>query len=240
VSRLALDLNDTLELNLAIAGTGSRAYAFVIDWHIRALLSFAWWLVAEFCFSTLQGNPFGYGGLQGSYAYTFVALVPAAAIYFLYHPVLEVLQSGRTPGKKMAGLRIVDKQGRTPSTAALLIRNALRIIDSLPSGYVVGLLCTVFSKDSVRVGDIAAGTLLVHERKQEKLLQESDALAHSHQCTPEQSALIRDLLERWDNLDPQKRTKMAYTILQRLRPDELLSMDGDQLKRNLRHVIRST
>ena len=85
-----------IDLNLKIAGPGARSYAFVIDWHIRLLAALAWYVA---------GTVILYGTLAIDYqstntAYTFGVIVPALAIYFLYHPIIEFAMSGRTPGKR--------------------------------------------------------------------------------------------------------------------------------------------
>src|SRR5450631_1948148 len=129
--RLSVESVTGVDLTLNIAGPGSRSYAFVIDWHVRLLLACAWLLVASFVLK-LSLNAHSHDAL--------LSLLPAAIIYFLYHPILEVIMRGRTPGKRMAGLRIVNRNGGAPSTTALLIRNIFRVIDSLPAMYVVGLV----------------------------------------------------------------------------------------------------
>src|ERR1700748_3947116 len=95
-----------VELTLAIAGPGTRSYAFVIDWHIRLLIAGAWLLVASFVV---------HAKLSWRGQDALLSLLPAAVIYFLYHPIVEVLMRGRTPGKRMAGVRIVNRDGGAPS-----------------------------------------------------------------------------------------------------------------------------
>jgi uncharacterized membrane protein SpoIIM required for sporulation len=90
---------------------------------------------------------------------------PPLAIFLLYHVVLEVLTSGRTPGKRLAALRIVARDGATPNVGALLVRNVFRVIDSLPVVYGVGLVTSMIRADHVRIGDLAAGTLLVYDHR---------------------------------------------------------------------------
>src|SRR5580692_10501762 len=97
-----------VDLTLSIAGPGNRSYAFVIDWHIRLLLGGAWLLLAGFVLN-LSLNPKSQDAL--------LSLLPAAVIYFLYHPIVEVAMRGRTPGKRMAGLVLVSRGGGTPGTA---------------------------------------------------------------------------------------------------------------------------
>src|SRR5665213_1165564 len=129
-----------VDVELAIAGPGSRAYAFIIDWHIRLLIAVTWFAGAAYFLTKnpdfAKHSPVTAGLLTG---------LPPAAIYFLYHPVLEMMMHGRTPGKRMAGVRIVNRQGGTPSMLAILIRNAFRLVDCLPVVYAVGLTTTVFS-----------------------------------------------------------------------------------------------
>jgi uncharacterized RDD family membrane protein YckC len=87
-------------VELKIAGPGGRSYAFVIDWHIRFLAAVAWFIGGTMAYVgglRMPGDEVGAG-------YTFIVIVPSAAIYFLYHPVLEVLLRGQTPGKRMAGV----------------------------------------------------------------------------------------------------------------------------------------
>src|SRR3984957_16142062 len=68
---------------------------------------------------------------------------------------------GRTPGKRMAGVRVLSRDGGPPSTVALLLRNLFRLIDSLPATYLLGLMTCFLTANRVRIGDMAAGTLLV-------------------------------------------------------------------------------
>jgi uncharacterized membrane protein SpoIIM required for sporulation len=74
-----------------------------------------------------------------------------------------VLTSGSTPGKRLAALRVVARDGATASVGALLVRNVFRVIDSLPVVYGVGLVTSMLRDDHVRIGDLAAGTLLVYD-----------------------------------------------------------------------------
>lgn len=211
---LQLTSTDATEVNLPIAGTGSRCYAFLIDWHIRVILALAWLIGTAALAGYLQGldfwnEPFDGGGNFG----VFLVIVPTVLLYFLYHPVLEILQKGRTPGKRAAGIRIVTTQGQTPDVAALLIRNIFRLIDSLPAFYVVGLACTLLSARQVRIGDMAAGTLLAYEKKLTKnAFHRFAAQANGNLDLPSME-VAQDLLERWHMLTPDKRSKIAAKLL---------------------------
>ena len=198
-----------VDVELAIAGPGSRAYAFLIDWHIRLLVALAWFAVAAFVAGSSLVGKVGPGGAA-------IVFMPAILIYFLYHPVLELLMRGRTPGKRMAGVRIVDRHGGTPSSLALLIRNAFRLIDCLPVFYGVGLSITIFSAQRVRLGDMAAGTLLVHDGDQEsKALSQLGALSLNPALDAATLALGNDLLLRWQELESVTRRHLARELLAR-------------------------
>jgi uncharacterized RDD family membrane protein YckC len=142
---------------LEIAGPGSRSYAFIIDWQYRVLLALGWFCGAWLLIKYIGLSP----GVELSGLQLQSAVAPALGIYLLYHPVLEVLMRGRTPGKRQAGVRIVARDGATPDIGALLIRNALRLVDCLPICYVLGLVSCFITEQRVRIGDLAAGTVLV-------------------------------------------------------------------------------
>ena len=218
-----------VELTLDIAGPGTRSYAFVIDWHIRVLLALAWVLGGLVLIRVLGA------GLRGS---LWIQL-PAALIYFLYHPVLEVAMRGRTPGKRMAGVRIVTRQGGTPDVGALLLRNLLRLVDMLPGLYVVGLVCCFMTQRRVRIGDIAAGTLLVIDaRNATEALARVGAQVAQSGLPPATVELIQDLLERWPQLAPQPRSELTRAILTRVDASATLeALDEAQLKQRLQALL---
>jgi uncharacterized RDD family membrane protein YckC len=198
-----------VDLTLSIAGAGTRSYAFVIDWHIRLLLACAWLLVAAVAQIKITWRT--HDGL--------LSLLPAAIIYFLYHPVIEVLTGGQTPGKRMAGVRILARDGSQPSTTALLLRNVFRLIDSLPATYMVGLTTCFLTRQRIRLGDMAAGTLLVLDNAAaEASLLRIERLAAFSTLSLEALELIDQVLERWQSLEPANRGQVARSLLLRLDP----------------------
>src|SRR5690349_19767483 len=187
-----------VDVELRIAGAGSRSYAFVIDWHIRLVLVLAWLVVGSFVYLGRLGL-LDMGGSRLDQGYVLWVLLPISVIYFLYRPVLEIVVRGSTPGKRMAGVRIVARTGDIPGPGALLLRNVFRLIDSMPFVYLVGLISVIFTDQHVRIGDLAAGTLLIIER------DESDRsfarLVPTSGLDPQAADLIHELLERWTALD---------------------------------------
>lgn len=202
-----------VDVELPVAGPGGRSFAFIIDWHIRTLLALAWYVVGTLA---LLGSLDLEAAGVSRHGYVFVVVLPATAIYFLYHPVLELAMQGRTPGKRMAGVRIVTSAGAVPGAGAILVRNVLRLVDSLPGVYAVGLAATVFSRQSVRIGDMAAGTLLIYEDDGagdtfERL--KSDAIARVGLSNVQ---LVEEVLDRWAELDSAKRVDLGRRLLERL------------------------
>jgi uncharacterized membrane protein SpoIIM required for sporulation/uncharacterized RDD family membrane protein YckC len=150
-----------VEARLVLAGPGARSLAFLLDWLIRTALATIYLLLASWL---ILGNfRFDIGPDEESLWYLAGAL-PATIIYLLYHLILEPLMAGRTPGKRMAGLRVLTPEALVPSTGALIARNVFRLIDSMPVFYVVGLLFVFFGRRHLRLGDMAAGTVLAVER----------------------------------------------------------------------------
>lgn len=128
------------------AGVSARSYAYLIDLLIRGALLIA-------IGSALAAlSRFG-GGLY---------LILLFALEWLYPVVFELLPGAATPGKRVMGLRVVMDSGLPVTPAASLVRNLLRAADLLPFGYALGLLLLLTRADFKRLGDLAAGTLVVH------------------------------------------------------------------------------
>jgi RDD family len=146
-----------------------------------------------------------------------LVVTPAATTYFLYHFVLEIGMHGRTPGKRMAGIHIVTRTGGSPGIGALLTRNVFRLVDSLPLLYGVGLVATFATRDHVRIGDLAAGTILVYERPDVVLPERATVAATSSKQSLRGSdaEVITELLMRWSQLESEARQHLAAAILAR-------------------------
>jgi len=222
-----------VDVALPVAGAGSRSYAFLVDWHIRALIALAWFFTATII---VVGSP---GKLnQATDRQALLIALPAMLIYFLYHPVLEVVMRGRTPGKRLAGVRLVTRFGGTPSVGALLVRNVFRLLDSLPAFYMVGLVTALVTRDAVRIGDMAAGTLLVRDGTAS--VAALDALAGVARDTTHDPVLIdlaQDLLRRWEELAPERRETLARSVLERLGVKVPPGMDSLPPREQLRAAL---
>jgi uncharacterized RDD family membrane protein YckC len=198
-----------VDLELEIAGPGARSYAFIIDWHIRLLAAVVWLFAGLWLFTNVQSSD----ALQGNAGFFYFVGLPSLAIYFLYHPLLEIAMQGRTPGKRIAGVRLVDRDGGMPGVGALLIRNVFRLVDALPLFYCVGLATVIVNKDSLRFGDIAAGTVLVYDAARTERLVETLSARAVERLGLKQAEVVRDLLGRWNELKPEVRSSLAVELL---------------------------
>jgi uncharacterized RDD family membrane protein YckC len=208
---LVVDSVTGIDVSLPVAGPGARAYAFLVDWHIRVILALGWFVSG----ALLYNGRFILAPPLTSDARWFGAVVaPALAIYFLYHHVVELAMRGSTPGKRMAGVRIVARDGGAPSVGALLTRNVFRLVDSLPLFYGVGLITVVLTREHLRIGDMAAGTLLVFEQADARLPTPAEAQRASG-LDAAGAEIVAELLERWPALQPEARVRLARQVLTR-------------------------
>ena len=135
-----------IELALRPAGMMARSYAYLIDGAIRlAVLLASTALLASL-------SAFGVG----------VFLILLFGLEWFYPVVFELLPGGATPGKRAMGLRVVMDTGLPVTPAASLVRNLLRSADFMPAGFALGLALMLLRADFKRIGDLAAGTLVVH------------------------------------------------------------------------------
>ncbi len=132
-----------------MAGPVPRALAWVIDFFVRVLLFFA-------IFASL--SPFAKVGAG-------IAILLTFLLEWGYPVLFEWLWNGATPGKKIMGLRVLHDDGTPLGIHASVSRNLLRAVDFLPFLYAFGFIAMLFNRDFKRLGDLAAGTIVVHVQK---------------------------------------------------------------------------
>ncbi len=202
-------------MSIEIAGIGARSHAFIIDWHFRLLLAISWILGCGIALFSFQGMRYAFD--QASTGMLYLWLAPAGIIYFFYHPLLEIIMSGRTPGKRMAGVKIVTINGLTPDVSSLLIRNVFRLLDSLPAFYIVGLAAVALTRQQVRIGDMAAGLMLVYSQEiDQKQLQQASQLALKSNLDPADQSLLLGLLNRWPQMQTEDQIRLGEKFLHKI------------------------
>ena len=215
--RISIPTPEGVELQLVLAGLGSRLVATIVDVLIKGAVLLALWLIGDAA-----------GGSEAG-GFLFAALVVASfLVWFGYDVAFETLASGRTPGKRAAGLRVVRLGGEPVGFLASAVRNLLRLVDGLPGIYAVGAASVLFSRRNQRLGDLAAGTLVVRERRAPPPLARPAApdfaVADRYAAwdvsgvTSFELVTVRRFLERRWQLDPTARGRLGWELAERLRP----------------------
>jgi uncharacterized RDD family membrane protein YckC len=189
-----------------LAGLGSRGVALALDMLLVGLL----WL-GEGALATLVGyvlfTVLPRGGFDASLAWIVgVTVVVLFATMWVYFVVSEVGRNGRTWGKSRVGLRVVRDDGSRVGVLDSVIRNLLRVIDMLPGNYAVGMLCILLNKKHKRVGDMAAGTVVVRDSGELAL----DFIGGEDS---RRTALAREFLGRRPGLTPEARLQVGLAVL---------------------------
>ena len=145
--RLTITTPEGVELDLQLAGLGSRFMAQLLDLLIKTGLILLIVLTLSIA------------GLAGV-----AIMLPAIfLVLYAYDVVFETFANGRTPGKMAARLRVVRVGGEPVDFMSSAIRNVLRLIDGIPLSYIPGIISILATKRNQRLGDLAAGTIVIHE-----------------------------------------------------------------------------
>lgn len=225
----AIRTPENVSFEFELAGLGSRALAWGVDVFAMAVLTGLAFVIAK-----LFGIVFE--GLARA-----IYLVLAFAIQWGYGALLEWRLAGQTFGKRLLGLRAITLAGTTITFAQAALRNLVRVVDILPGCYLVGGAAAVLDKYGRRLGDLAAGTVVVRQRSSPRpsavlapvdrynSFSHDQTLAHAAQriTAPERDTMI-GLAVRRESLPVVVRyalfSKLASHLERRLgvaRPDHL-------------------
>lgn len=148
-----------VELRLPVAGLAARSLAWLLD----ALIKFLALTVISITLELL--------GDLGAGIYLLMVFV----LLWFYNVLFEVFNHGTTPGKHALGLRVMNANGTPVGWSGSLIRNLIRFVDVLPGCYAFGCAAVLLSKQFQRLGDLAAGTIVVYAPKQVANSKQGDA-----------------------------------------------------------------
>lgn len=184
-------------LELRPAGLSSRFYAFLVDWLLRLAVIYAALL--------------GIGFLRLGGIGTAIVIVLMFALEWFYPVYFELSRSGASPGKRMFGLRVVMDNGLPITPGASLTRNLLRFADFLPALFGFAIVSMLLRKDCKRLGDIAASTLVVHDKRpgtKIELLQVTP-MAPDRALSPEDQSAVIALAARAPTLTGERLDELA-------------------------------
>lgn len=144
-----------LDLDLTLAGLGSRMIAGVVDLVILGILVVTFIFAVGALVSSASLDPTVVQGLSA------VALTVLVVGYFVG---FEALNGGRTPGKRSVGIRVVGFDGGPIGFLAAFLRNLVRVVDFLPMAYGIGAVAVLVTSTNQRLGDLVARTIVIRER----------------------------------------------------------------------------
>jgi uncharacterized RDD family membrane protein YckC len=201
-----------VELALPLAGVGSRFMALLLDSILQALIVAA-------------AGVLGFV-LLGDVAATIVLSFGLLFAYLVYDVAFEVRGGGRTPGKRAVGLRVVRDGGGPVGLRASLIRNVFRLFEAALL-YAPAIVSILVTRSNQRLGDLAAGTLVIREPKAERtpftapparVPAESYASWDATGVNEAELAAVRAFLQRREELRPAARRTLAAQLAARVRP----------------------
>jgi uncharacterized RDD family membrane protein YckC len=156
--QLSIQTPELVALEFPLAGIGSRFIAILIDSLLQAGIVLALFFGAMLFLPSLLK-------FETASAKWFIAI--AIFVPFLlqwgYFALFEAFWNGQTPGKRVAKIRVIQQSGRAVTLFESLARNLVRIIDFLPTSYITGVISIFVTSRNQRLGDLVAGTLVVHE-----------------------------------------------------------------------------
>lgn len=165
-----IETPENVAFGYEVAGIGSRFIGALVDTTLLAVAIVLLNILLIAGLSALGERPSprstssDLGGWVAGLVIALYALINFALIWG-YYILFELLWNGQSPGKRLAGIRVVRADGNPAGPIEVVVRNLVRVVDFLPVGYGLGLLTMFFNRRARRLGDFAAGTLVVKERK---------------------------------------------------------------------------
>jgi len=153
---LQIDTPENVVFGYKVAGIGSRFMAALVDSLLIAILE-----VLVYLLMLLVITKF----MEAQWTSWLIAIYSLIAFLFLwgFYIFFELLWNGQSPGKRWVGLRVVRTDGMPITLVESLVRNLIRLLDFMPIAYGVGVVTMFINSQSRRLGDLAAGTLVVYD-----------------------------------------------------------------------------
>ena len=184
-----------IELTLRLAGPVPRALAWAVDLLLRIAVVFVVLMAVA---------PLGRAG-------TGIVLITAFFVEWLLPAGFETLWNGQTPGKRAFGIAVLNDDGTPVRWPAALTRNLLRAVDFLPLLYGIGLVAMLANRDFKRLGDLAAGTVVVYqaEKPSQRVFAEAPPVSPPFPLSLEEQRALLELAERAPALTNERLEELA-------------------------------
>lgn len=206
-----LETPESIDLELRIAGPVVRVLAFAIDLLIRTVFLIVANMVLVFAEKV---------GIA-------IMLILAFVVEWFYPVVFEVMRQGQTPGKRTMGILVIHDNGTPISWTSSVIRNLLRFVDFLPIGYVLGLITMVCNRHFKRMGDLAAGTMVIYQREKPRQtqIQPATSLAPGYALTLDEQRAFINFAERQSSLTTDRQQEIANHLAPVLKEENQAAVD---------------
>jgi uncharacterized RDD family membrane protein YckC len=222
--KLIIDTPEQIPLEFQLAGVGSRALAAIVD---SLILMVAYVVLFILFFVLLIGTATsGRAAPDEGVWIVAIVIVLSFLLQWGYFAGFEALWKGQTPGKRYLDIRVISDSGAPVSPAQAIGRNLLRIVDGFPM-YGIGIVTVLINKQQKRLGDMVAGTVVVHERPPEDAQPalplstlaadaQTSAGLNASRLSVQELELIETFLQRRFDLEPEVRARTAFQISERV------------------------
>lgn len=234
---------ESIAFSYELAGLGSRFLALVLDMLLQIGVLIALTLGLSLAVSRIvpadNALPPNVEKIAGAVAIAIVVTI-VFMLFFGYFIIFETFWNGQTPGKRALGIRVVRDGGYPVDFGAALVRNLIRVGEIALGFYALSAVSMLVSQENKRLGDIAAGTIVVRDARLPMPKRFTAEVEPRYEPTRylsgEERALIRRFLERRQVLSPERRRDLAAQLASRVRervPPELQRMEDEMLLERL-------
>lgn len=199
-TRYRVEIPGGINLEAQVVGPIPRFFAFAIDLGIRGSIIFI---------MSLLSIPFGSFGMGGGFFLIFLFVIE-----WLYPVLFEVLARGQTPGKKLLKITVVNDDLSPVTLGTSMVRNLLRTVDFLPLFYLTGLVTMLSNQRFQRLGDLAAGTLVISvpESSKPAVVKELVPLAPPTPLLRTEQSSIIEFMQRSNQLSEPRQQELANIL----------------------------
>lgn len=209
---------ENVDLHLELAGLGCRIWAAFIDTIILYLTLAVVAVTTVVSFIILENLNLPANTKTTIYYWIlFLVIFLMAAIAVGYFIYFEGTWKGQTPGKRLIHIRVIEANGQPVSWSSVFIRNLLRVVDMVA---MIGVIFMIFNSHEKRIGDLAAGTLVIRERPTQlstsnvkvKSTMPPSSFMDAGQISPDEYHLLVSFLKRRTTLNKDSRLDLAKQL----------------------------
>lgn len=216
-NRVKLQTPESVELEFILAGIGSRSLALLVDYIVLGLTLIGFLVV--WALLSLQLLEFFVNANLEQWLLA-IALLVSFFIYVGYFVCFETLWQGQTPGKRYTKIRVIREDGRTIGLSQATLRALLRAVDDI---FFLGAFLIILGQQEKRLGDWAAGTIVIQEQPTpsatfavsepaRQLAEQLPQMADLSRLLPDDFAVIREYLQRWQVMEPTAQAKLGLQL----------------------------